>query len=165
MNWPGQFPIVFLFTQFLWNLPVIRRRNPLGIRHPRTVKYLFNFHILVGLVISCLGLWLCWWAPSTRARENPYWSGLIVSSFTLFCIFAKLSPQKIRFLFTIVDVVRHSWHTCDRLQTNSTSKAAPASHYISTYQFDACHNYSCIMYIISRIICNNSFGPHFIADN
>lgn len=59
---------------------VIRRRNPLGIRHPNAVKYLFDFHILVGLVVSCLGLWLCWWAPSTRARENPYWSGLIVSN-------------------------------------------------------------------------------------
>lgn len=51
----------------------------MNIRHPNLVKYLFNFHILVGLGVSCLGLWLCWWAPSTSARDNPYWSGLIVS--------------------------------------------------------------------------------------
>ncbi|XP_055305216.1 homeobox protein 5 isoform X2 [Sitodiplosis mosellana] len=59
-------------------LVVVRRRNPLNIRHPNSVKYLFNFHVLIGLAVSCLGLWLCWWAPSTSARDNPYWSGLIL---------------------------------------------------------------------------------------
>lgn len=59
-------------------ISVVRRRNPLSIRHPNTVKYLFHFHVLVGLAVSCLGLWLCWWAPSTSARDNPYWSGIVV---------------------------------------------------------------------------------------
>lgn len=63
------------------SFPVVRRRNPLNVRHPNTVKYIFFLHVLVGLGVSCLGLWLCWWAPSTRARENPYWSGLVVSIF------------------------------------------------------------------------------------
>lgn len=71
---------IFDLFDFLFNLfPVFRRRNPLNIRHPNLVKYKFYFHILVGLGVSCLGLWLCWWAPSTSARDNPYWSGLIVS--------------------------------------------------------------------------------------
>lgn len=56
----------------------VRRKNPLNIRHPLFAKIVYILHILVGLTISCLGLWLCWWAPSTRAKENPYWSGLIV---------------------------------------------------------------------------------------
>lgn len=56
-----------------------RRRNPLGIRHPALARVVYALHILVGLVVASLGLWLCWWAPSTSAKENSYWSGLIVS--------------------------------------------------------------------------------------
>lgn len=59
---------------------VPRRRNSLNIKHPIWAKVMLAFHILIGLAVSCLGLWLCWWAPSTRSRDNPYWSGLIVSS-------------------------------------------------------------------------------------
>lgn len=60
-------------------LSVPRRRNSLNIKHPIWAKIILSFHILVGLAVSCLGLWLCWWAPSTRSRDNPYWSGLIVN--------------------------------------------------------------------------------------
>lgn len=65
---------------FVGFVAVPRRRNPLNVRHPSTTRLVYIFHILVGLVVACLGLWLCWWAPSTSAKENSYWSGLIVSS-------------------------------------------------------------------------------------
>lgn len=56
-----------------------RRRNPLNIRHPTLARVVYVLHTLVGLVVASLGLWLCWWAPSTSAKENSYWSGLTVS--------------------------------------------------------------------------------------
>lgn len=55
-----------------------RRRNPLNVRHPSMTRVVYAFHILVGLVVASLGLWLCWWAPSTSPKENSYWSGLTV---------------------------------------------------------------------------------------
>lgn len=169
---------------------VFRRRNPLGIRHPRTVKYLFNFHILVGLIISSLGLWLCWWAPSTRARENPYWSGLIVSSISNLLYIEESSNRsfseflleetrenvlKIVFLcsstppnFSLphsVDVIWNSRPHCNRLQTNTTSKTSSAFHHIFTYQLYTCHDHSRLMYINRIIICMHPFDPYSVADN
>ena len=67
-----------LMNFFLFAAP--RRRNALQMRHPSLAKACLIFIILIGLSVSSLGLWLCWWAPSTRSRDNPYWSGLIVSA-------------------------------------------------------------------------------------
>lgn len=74
---------LFCFSSFI---TVPRRRNSLNIKHPIWAKIILAFHILVGLAVSSLGLWLCWWAPSTRSRDNPYWSGLIVSEHTMIII-------------------------------------------------------------------------------
>jgi len=82
------------------NYQVPRRRNSLNIKHPIWAKIILAFHILVGLAVSCLGLWLCWWAPSTRSRDNPYWSGLIlILSGILGCVifgFRRIPRHKLR---------------------------------------------------------------------
>lgn len=67
------------FYLYVFFITAPRRKNPLNLRHPRWAKTLLIFQVLIGLAVACLGLWLCWWAPSTRSRDNPYWSGLIVS--------------------------------------------------------------------------------------
>lgn len=54
------------------------RPNPLDITHPYIAKLLLILQIVIGICITCLALWILLWAPNTRTRDNPYWSGLMV---------------------------------------------------------------------------------------
>lgn len=54
------------------------RPNPLDITHPYLAKLLLILQIVLGICITCLALWILLWAPNTRTRDNPYWSGLMV---------------------------------------------------------------------------------------
>lgn len=53
--------------------------NPLNLLHPNLAKVLLILQILFGIAIACLGLWILYWAPTTRLQDNPYWSGISVS--------------------------------------------------------------------------------------
>ncbi|KAL5276455.1 hypothetical protein ACFFRR_001965 [Megaselia abdita] len=54
----------------------MKDNNPLHLLHPNLAKVLLILQILFGLAITCLGLWILFWAPSTRLQDNPYWSGV-----------------------------------------------------------------------------------------
>lgn len=58
------------------NYQAPRKPNPLKISHPFLAKLLLIFQIIIGFCITSLALWILLWAPSTRTRDNPYWSGL-----------------------------------------------------------------------------------------
>lgn len=57
-----------------------RRPNPLEIRYPLLAKLLLIFQLICGVSIGVLGIWILVWAPNTRLRDNPYWSGSAVMS-------------------------------------------------------------------------------------
>lgn len=61
------------------NYQAPRRPNPLQLTHPLLAKLLLVVQLLCGVCISCLAVWVLLWAPNTRTRDNPYWSGLLVS--------------------------------------------------------------------------------------
>ncbi|XP_059617042.1 uncharacterized protein LOC132261974 [Phlebotomus argentipes] len=52
--------------------------NPLNLRHPKWGKFFLIMQILSGILALAIGLWLLLWAPSTRAQDNPYWSGILL---------------------------------------------------------------------------------------
>lgn len=60
--------------------------NPLNIFYPKLATSFLVLQILMGLLITAIGLWFLLWAPNTRIQDNPYWSGLIVSVLFSACI-------------------------------------------------------------------------------
>ena len=52
--------------------------NPLNIFHPKCATFFLIINILIGLLVTAIGLWILLWAPHTRIQDNPYWSGLIL---------------------------------------------------------------------------------------
>lgn len=60
--------------------------NPLNIFYPKLATSFLVLQILMGLLITAIGLWFLLWAPNTRIQDNPYWSGLIVSVLFSTCI-------------------------------------------------------------------------------
>lgn len=54
--------------------------NSLNLRHLRLCRTLMVLQILIGIVLNVIGLNIMVWSPSTSTKDNPYWSGLIVSS-------------------------------------------------------------------------------------
>lgn len=74
--------------------------NPLGLRHPRLARILLILLLILGLIITTIGIWILLWAPYTRMQDNPYWSGLsLILAGTLGLIvikFRRIKRQKVR---------------------------------------------------------------------
>ncbi|KAG4068254.1 hypothetical protein HA402_007774 [Bradysia odoriphaga] len=86
-----------------------RRLNPLEIRFPLLAKLLLIFQLICGISIGFLGIWILVWAPNTRLRDNPYWSGsaLVVSGILglILINFRRVPRQKLReHCFTFIRV-------------------------------------------------------------
>lgn len=52
--------------------------NSLNIRYLLLAKIVLVWKMIIGVCLTTLGVWLLLWAPSTRTRDNPYWSGAIL---------------------------------------------------------------------------------------
>lgn len=68
---------------------VPRKYLPPVLRHHKTATFLVVSQLLLGLAVLSLGIWLLFWAPHLRVRDNPYWSGgplLLCGIFGVFLI-------------------------------------------------------------------------------
>ncbi|ETN64664.1 hypothetical protein AND_003588 [Anopheles darlingi] len=64
-----------------------QRGNSLNLRHLRLSKGLMVLQILIGALLSLIGLTIMVWSPSTHTKDNPYWSGLtLILCGTLFLV-------------------------------------------------------------------------------
>ncbi|KAG8238143.1 hypothetical protein J437_LFUL017970, partial [Ladona fulva] len=68
---------------------VPRKYLPPVLRHHKTATVLVTWQLLLGLAVLSLGMWLLFWAPNLRVRDNPYWSGgplLLTGMFGVFLV-------------------------------------------------------------------------------
>lgn len=94
------------------NYQGINTQNPLDLKHPALTRLLLIFLIIIGLLITFIGIWILLWAPNTRMQDNPYWSGLsLIFTGILGLIvikFKRIKRQRIRencFKFLKVDSI------------------------------------------------------------
>ncbi|XP_055915472.1 putative uncharacterized protein DDB_G0277255 [Eupeodes corollae] len=50
--------------------------NPMEFRFPRMTRILLILEVIIGILITFLGVWILLLAPHTDIQDNPYWSGL-----------------------------------------------------------------------------------------
>ncbi|XP_055603169.1 uncharacterized protein LOC129751590 [Uranotaenia lowii] len=61
--------------------------NSLNLRHIRLSKTLMVLKIIIGALLTLMGMTIIVWSPNTHTKDNPYWSGMVlVLSGTLFLI-------------------------------------------------------------------------------
>ncbi|XP_055620577.1 uncharacterized protein LOC129764936 [Toxorhynchites rutilus septentrionalis] len=61
--------------------------NSLNLKHIRLSRWLMVLKVLIGSLLTIMGLAIMVWSPNTHTKDNPYWAGLIlVLSGSLFLI-------------------------------------------------------------------------------
>ncbi|XP_050084722.1 uncharacterized protein LOC126570774 [Anopheles aquasalis] len=73
-----------------------QRGNSFNLRHLGLSKGLMVLQILIGALLSLIGLTIMVWSPSTHTKDNPYWSGLtLILCGTMFLVlFAFKRPDR-----------------------------------------------------------------------
>ncbi|XP_055526320.1 uncharacterized protein LOC129719024 [Wyeomyia smithii] len=54
------------------------RGNALNLKHIRLSRTLMVLKVLIGAILTLLGMAIVIWSPSTHTKDNPYWAGLIL---------------------------------------------------------------------------------------
>ncbi|XP_058445176.1 uncharacterized protein LOC131426453 [Malaya genurostris] len=54
------------------------RGNSLNLKHIRLSRVLMVLKILIGAILTFVGLAIMVWSPSTHTKDNPYWAGLVL---------------------------------------------------------------------------------------
>ncbi|XP_058811298.1 uncharacterized protein LOC131676193 [Topomyia yanbarensis] len=54
------------------------RGNSLNLKHIRLSRVLMVLKVLIGLILTFVGLVIMVWSPSTHTKDNPYWAGLVL---------------------------------------------------------------------------------------
>ncbi|XP_065084974.1 uncharacterized protein LOC135707161 [Ochlerotatus camptorhynchus] len=61
--------------------------NSLNLRHIRLSRILMILKIIVGTILTFVGMTIIVWSPNTHTKDNPYWAGMILTvSGSLFLI-------------------------------------------------------------------------------
>lgn len=109
-----------------------RKPNPLNISYPFFAKLMLIVQLVTGSMIIGLSVWVLLWAPSTRTRDNPYWSGIMVSDF--------VNTHLNRYISMIFKHTarncRHSRTGAHRIPSHTSPQGARALFYLHPAELD-----------------------------
>lgn len=53
--------------------------NSLNLKHIRLSRMLMVLEIIVGTILTLVGMTIIVWSPNTQTKDNPYWAGMILT--------------------------------------------------------------------------------------
>ncbi|XP_062538330.1 uncharacterized protein LOC134206615 [Armigeres subalbatus] len=53
--------------------------NSLNLKHIRLSRILMVLEIIVGTILTLVGMTIIVWSPNTQTKDNPYWAGMILT--------------------------------------------------------------------------------------
>nr|XP_019552236.2 uncharacterized protein LOC109422057 [Aedes albopictus] len=53
--------------------------NSLNLKHIRLSRLLMVLEIVVGTILTLVGMTIIVWSPNTQTKDNPYWAGMILT--------------------------------------------------------------------------------------
>ncbi|XP_021694174.1 uncharacterized protein LOC5579161 [Aedes aegypti] len=53
--------------------------NSLNLKHIRLSRILMILEIVVGTILTLVGMTIIVWSPNTHTKDNPYWAGMILT--------------------------------------------------------------------------------------
>ncbi|XP_053681564.1 uncharacterized protein LOC128732343 [Sabethes cyaneus] len=76
------------------------RGNALNLKHIRLSRTLMVLKVLIGTILTLMGMAIMVWSPSTHTKDNPYWAGLILilcgSMFLILFDFKRRPASRVR---------------------------------------------------------------------